>query len=50
MKTDHPLLVEIVTSLNHIGKGEVGTFSIRNFIACRDRDGDIDEDDELEEF
>ena len=49
MKTDHPLLVEITLPLNHIGKGEVGTFSIRNFIACRDRDGDID-DDGLEEF
>ena len=49
MKTDHPLLVEIAFPLNHIGKGEFGTFLIRTFIACRDRDGDIDED-ELEEF
>ena len=50
MKTDHPLLVEITLPLNHIGKGEVGTFAIRNFIACRDRDGDIDDDDYFEEF
>jgi hypothetical protein len=50
MKTDHPLLVEIILPLNHIGKGEVGIFAIRSFIACRDRDGDIDGDDGLEEF
>jgi hypothetical protein len=49
MKTDHPLLVEIVFPLNHTEKGEVGTFSIRNFIACRDRNGDID-DDQFEDF
>jgi hypothetical protein len=49
MKTDHPLLVGITIPLNHIGKGEVGTFSIGTFIACRDRNGDID-DEELEEF
>ncbi|TFF97328.1 MAG: hypothetical protein EU547_04575 [Promethearchaeota archaeon] len=48
LKTDHPLEVEVAFPLEHIQQGEIGQFSIRNFIACRTLDED--ELEELDEF